>query len=551
VWEKDGARAQAAARQMKLPPYLIGDVVPLTNADAAKLSRFYQGMGNREVAAFFADNKYQENLIKRIAVTNAKARGTSATKDFSSLIKEEYSRVQKSFAGKEDHHQITRGLINEFIVDPKTGKFKADALEKAYVNTESERIRVSTGKPVPFKINRGTAEYSARQASRFGGGRWTSIDPQAREFIGQQNLMGMNRNPYSPLNPMNYSMPSHGKKAFLGMPLPKLPENSLVAENNYPFTPIIFEESDTSYEVAENTLSSESDLAFDAIETANREPASIKPHQTSKEEIDFLNWLLRVGELSYAQKLLISKVSSKKPTLSEKELTILIRGAESGVYFPLFSKFSNLDPEKKKNFFQEKLPLIFPRPYLKEVKQWSLSSNVEPEFMYSIMRQESAFNPRARSGADAFGLLQIIPVLADKYHDDVISEFDFHPKNLKAKKFLRKTSHEKLLEPDFNIAIGSRVIRSLKDRYQGKFIPMVCAYNASEKAVNNWIQNWTKANPKKDILEFIEEVPYEETRIYIKLTMRNYLFYKRFSQKQGKSGICNFCEVKLLSSALK
>jgi len=223
VWEKDGARAQAAARQMKLPPYLIGDVVPLTNADAAKLSRFYQGMGNREVAAFFADNKYQENLMKRIAITNAKARGTSATKDFSSLIKEEYSRVQKSFAGKEDHHQITRGLINEFIVDPKTGKFKADALEKAYVNTESQRIRVSTGKPVPFKINRGTAEYSARQASRFGGGRWTSIDPQAREFIGQQNLMGMNRNPYSPLNPMNYSMPSHGKKAFLGMPLPKLP----------------------------------------------------------------------------------------------------------------------------------------------------------------------------------------------------------------------------------------------------------------------------------------------------------------------------------------
>jgi soluble lytic murein transglycosylase len=315
----------------------------------------------------------------------------------------------------------------------------------------------------------------------------------------------------------------------LKTPLPKLPENSLVADNNWEFTPIVFDESESLIEVADNN-SIEGDFGLESLETANREPASIRPHQSSKEEIDFLNWLLRVGELSYAQKLLLSKVSSKRPSISEKELTILIRGAESGVYFPLFSKFNILDPEKKKSFYQDKLSLIFPRPYLKEVKQWSLSSSVEPEFMYSIMRQESAFNPRARSGADAFGLLQIIPDLADKYHDDVISEFEFHPKNLKAKKFLRKAAHEKLLDPDFNIAVGSRVIRSLKDRYQGKFIPMVCAYNASEKALNNWLGNWKKSYSHKDILDFIEEVPYEETRIYIKLTMRNYLFYKRFAQ---------------------
>jgi TP901 family phage tail tape measure protein len=177
------------AENMRLPRHLRGDIVPLTNKDALTVAEFYRQSGMPNVSSFFLRKNYQQDLIKRIALTNAKSRGTSTTTDFANLYKEELVRVSNAFSQGNTHNAIQQGLIKEFIVDPKTGKFKEDALKKAYAtNYSNQRIRLKDNTPVKYNINRGSAEYSARQASRFGGGRWSNILPFASRVLSRGRL---------------------------------------------------------------------------------------------------------------------------------------------------------------------------------------------------------------------------------------------------------------------------------------------------------------------------------------------------------------------------
>jgi TP901 family phage tail tape measure protein len=186
AWDGSSAeRSIRIAENMKLPRHLRGDIIPLTNSDAQRVSKFYKAIGIPAVASFFDRKDYQSDLIKRIAVASAKARGVSSTKDFNLFYQEELAKTTKAFNQGATHQAITRGLINEFIVDPKTSEFRPDALKKAYVtNVSRQRVRVRTGQSVPYSINRGSEEYSARQAARYGGGRWSNLLPLTTKLFG-------------------------------------------------------------------------------------------------------------------------------------------------------------------------------------------------------------------------------------------------------------------------------------------------------------------------------------------------------------------------------
>jgi TP901 family phage tail tape measure protein len=182
-------RSIRIAENMKLPRHLRGDIIPLTNADAKAVAKFYQAVDLPAVSSFFSTGNYQQNLIKRIAIANAKSRGVSSTTDFGKFYEEELLRTKRAFAKGATHEAIKKGLINEFIVDPKTGQFRPDALSKAYTtNVSRQRVRVSTNTSVPYTINRGSEEYSARQAARFGGGRWSNILPLASRVLSRGRI---------------------------------------------------------------------------------------------------------------------------------------------------------------------------------------------------------------------------------------------------------------------------------------------------------------------------------------------------------------------------
>lgn len=137
----------------------------------------------------FWTKKLSTRFNKRIALASAKARGVSGTKDFNLFYQEELAKTANAFKNGNTHQAITRGLINEFIVNPNTGEFRPDALKKAYVtNVSRQRVRVSTNTSVPYVINRGSEEYSARQAGRYGGGRWSNMMPLASRVLSRGRI---------------------------------------------------------------------------------------------------------------------------------------------------------------------------------------------------------------------------------------------------------------------------------------------------------------------------------------------------------------------------
>ncbi|MGE4132841.1 MAG: transglycosylase SLT domain-containing protein [Bdellovibrionales bacterium] len=188
--------------------------------------------------------------------------------------------------------------------------------------------------------------------------------------------------------------------------------------------------------------------------------------------------------------------------------------AHAGLYMKLYQSMTNLTPEHRKAVLESHPDLLFPQPWDGEVRSASLQFGVEEELIYAIMRQESAFDTRARSVADAFGLMQVLPEVAEK---------------LSRENSLAYNTMEDLYTPQLNVMVGAAHLKQLMSRYNKQFILAVAAYNANESAIKNWM----KTRFRGDALEFIEEIPYEETRTYVRLVMRNMIFYSLLKSKRA------------------
>jgi soluble lytic murein transglycosylase len=228
-------------------------------------------------------------------------------------------------------------------------------------------------------------------------------------------------------------------------------------------------------------------------------------------------WLITAGEDELARKFLDQASSNLRTGLDqEKALELLRLYARAGSYQSLFARMAELSPEARLKIVGEHSELFFPRPWVPVVKENSQRFDVHEALVYAIMRQESSFNPHARSGADAFGLMQLIPEAASRANRRVKLDYQVP---------------EGLYEPSVNIPLGTAFLRDLLDVNKNNFILTVASYNASERAIRGWL----KTRYRGDALEFIEDIPYEETRTYIKLVMRNFVFYSRLNA--GPNGI--------------
>ena len=126
----------------------------------------------------------------------------------------------------------------------------------------------------------------------------------------------------------------------------------------------------------------------------------------------------------------------------------------------------------------------------------------EKALVHSIIRQESLFDPEARSGVGAVGLMQIMPVTA---------------KHVAQQAGIRY-SPNKLTNPDFNVAVGSHYLASLVDNYHGSYVLAIAAYNAGPGNVNKWLRDMGDPRLVDDvdvIVDWIESIPFKETRNYV------------------------------------
>jgi len=260
-------------------------------------------------------------------------------------------------------------------------------------------------------------------------------------------------------------------------------------------------------------------------EAAPRAPAgaaAVAAALTPEERLTF-DWLIAVDETELGRRFLDQIGSGRRANLNDAQaLDYLQQYARAGAYQSLFGRLTDLPADTRKQVLDKYPELLFPRPWRSAVENAAGRFTVKPELIFSIMRQESSFNPLARSSADALGLMQLIPQVAE---------------GTAAASSVPYRSHEDLYQPETNIALGSAHLRALLKRWNGLFIPTVASYNASERAVIGWL----RTRDRKDPVQFIEDIPYEETKGYVKLVMRNFVFYSRLNTSEPEIAFPEWC----------
>ncbi|MEM7018517.1 MAG: transglycosylase SLT domain-containing protein, partial [Pseudomonadota bacterium] len=146
------------------------------------------------------------------------------------------------------------------------------------------------------------------------------------------------------------------------------------------------------------------------------------------------------------------------------------------------------------------LNLRFPTPYAQWVGQYSQDQALNHTWVYAVMRQESAFNPGARSSANARGLMQLLPETARNV-------------SRKAKIPLKNTAE--LYEPEINIRLGTAYLKQLLDKFNGNKLVATASYNAGPGRGTRWAETFNCL--PVDI--WIEVIPFEQTRDYVQRVM--------------------------------
>jgi soluble lytic murein transglycosylase len=151
--------------------------------------------------------------------------------------------------------------------------------------------------------------------------------------------------------------------------------------------------------------------------------------------------------------------------------------------------------------------LLFPQPYWQELVADAGANGLDPYLVASLIRQESEFNPGAVSPANAYGLMQLLPTVG---------------KAMAKKQGIKRFTTAQLLDPSANLKLGTTNLKLVLDRFGGQVEYALAAYNAGDTPVRQWLAS----NDYKDVPEFVESIPYTETREYVQSILRNREMYK-------------------------
>jgi soluble lytic murein transglycosylase len=161
--------------------------------------------------------------------------------------------------------------------------------------------------------------------------------------------------------------------------------------------------------------------------------------------------------------------------------------------------------------------LAYPPAWSGYVDQYAAASDVPPALLQALMREESALDPEAVSGAGAVGLTQLMLPTAQQ---------------VARRLGLPKPDRAALTDPETSIRIGAAYLGHLLKLYGGAPAQALAAYNAGEGAVSRW-----RAGGRDALLdEWVEEIPYDETRGYVKRVLRSEASYRLISGRALPAG---------------
>jgi len=151
---------------------------------------------------------------------------------------------------------------------------------------------------------------------------------------------------------------------------------------------------------------------------------------------------------------------------------------------------------------------LFPKAYWTDLRKYSLLNGLDPYLVASLIRQESEFNALALSRANAVGLMQLLPKTG---------------KTVAKQVKLKGYSAPQLYTPAVNLELGTRYFKEMVDKYNGQFEYALAAYNAGTDRVGDWLGQGHYRDPQ----EFVESIPFTETREYVQAILRNANVYRQ------------------------
>ncbi len=214
-----------------------------------------------------------------------------------------------------------------------------------------------------------------------------------------------------------------------------------------------------------------------------------------------LRWLIALNENALAR-VFIEDMSKTLKDPEEMSILAEITGEMNDIRFAIFVG---------KQALYRNLPLetyAFPTHGLPDAVH---ASDVERALALAIARQESVFDPNVKSSAGATGLFQLLPKTAAA----VAKQFDipWQPK--------------KINEPAYNTQLGTAYLSKLMGDLRGSYILTFAAYNAGPTRVKEWIEKFgDPRDPKVDPVDWVERIPFTETRNYVMRVMENLQVYR-------------------------
>jgi soluble lytic murein transglycosylase len=152
--------------------------------------------------------------------------------------------------------------------------------------------------------------------------------------------------------------------------------------------------------------------------------------------------------------------------------------------------------------------LLFPLPYRGDLEKAAKANGLDPYLVAGLIRQESEFNPQALSHANAYGLTQVLPGTG---------------RQMASRAGVQRFASNQLFQPATNLKIGTSILRSMLDHNGGRIEQTLAAYNAGPTRAAQWV-GWGNY---REPAEFVEAIPFTETRDYVQAVLRNSDIYRR------------------------
>jgi soluble lytic murein transglycosylase len=161
----------------------------------------------------------------------------------------------------------------------------------------------------------------------------------------------------------------------------------------------------------------------------------------------------------------------------------------------------------------EILQIIFPLTYWDLIRKHATARNLDPYLVAALIAQESTFDPKARSAANAWGLMQVVPATG---------------RRLARSLGIRRFSTTMLTDPETNIRLGTLYFSRLVEQFGGAHYALA-SYNAGE----NRVVRWKAERPGVEQDEFIDDIPFPETQNYVKRILGTAEDYRSLYGKGG------------------